>query len=200
MLAKTEVPCGVVFEKILHLHGCGEKTFRVRKLLLDGGRRQVCVGVTAVANHLPAGGHPLASYGEEWTLAGARPPLNEYEIPFYATHFLTAYLSPAFHNDRFPYTPVSLWGKFKRSDLEPEQVSPEPVVAPSPAEPAPFAFEPFTAPDERHVRAAAANHSGREQLAGAAIALACATFIAWALFGTKISRCRLRKSATRRLR
>jgi hypothetical protein len=46
MLAKTEVPCGVVLEKILHLHGCGEKAFRVRELFLAGGRRQVCVGVT----------------------------------------------------------------------------------------------------------------------------------------------------------
>jgi hypothetical protein len=46
MLVKTEVPCGVALEKILHLHGCGEKPLRVRKLLFDGGRRQVRVGVT----------------------------------------------------------------------------------------------------------------------------------------------------------
>lgn len=46
MLARIEVSGGVVLEKVLHLHGCGEKTFRVWKLLLNGGRRQVRVGVT----------------------------------------------------------------------------------------------------------------------------------------------------------
>jgi len=48
-----------------------------------------------------------------------------------------------------------------------------------PAEPAPFAFERFTAPDDHRVKAPAANHDHRKQLAGGAIALACAAFIAW---------------------
>jgi hypothetical protein len=136
---------------------------------------------------------PNAIYGEEWTLTGSRPALTEYEIPFYAARFLTAYISAlSLRNDRFPYTPASLWGKFKRNDEvnHAEQsvgVPPVPVnEAPQAAEPAPFAFEPFTAPDDRHVKAPAANHDHRKQLAGGAIALACAAFIAWALFGTKI--------------
>ncbi|WP_213768335.1 hypothetical protein [Caballeronia sp. dw_19] len=136
---------------------------------------------------------PNAVYGEEWTLTGTRPVLTEYEIPFYAARFLTAYVSAlSLRNDRFPYTPCSLWGKFKRIDEvnHAEQgagVPPAPVnAAPQAAEPAPFAFEPFTAPDDRHVKTPAANHDHRKQLAGGAIALACAAFIAWALFGTKI--------------
>jgi hypothetical protein len=63
----------------------------------------------------PLAGMPNAIYGEEWTLTGVRPALTEYEIPFYAARFLTAYVSPlSLRNDRFPYTPASLWGKFKR--------------------------------------------------------------------------------------
>jgi len=141
----------------------------------------------------PLASMPNAVYGEEWTLTGTRPVLTEYEIPFYAARFLTAYISAlSLRNDRFPYTPASLWGKFKRNDEvnHAEQgvgVPPVPVnAAPPAAEPAPFAFEPFTAPDDRHVKAPAANHDHRKQLAGGAIALACAAFIAWALFGTKI--------------
>ena len=65
----------------------------------------------------PLASMPNAVYGEEWTLPGTRPALTEYEIPFYAARFLTAYISPlSLRNDRFPYTPASLWGKFKRSD------------------------------------------------------------------------------------
>jgi hypothetical protein len=141
----------------------------------------------------PLASMPNAVYGEEWTLTGTRPALTEYEIPFYAARFLTAYISAlSLRNDRFPYTPASLWGKFKRNDEvnHAEQgvgVPPVPVnAAPQAAEPAPFAFEPFTAPDDRHVKAPPANHDHRKQLAGGAIALACAAFIAWALFGTKI--------------
>ena len=141
----------------------------------------------------PLASMPNAVYGEEWTLTGTRPVLTEYEIPFYAARFLTAYISAlSLRNDRFPYTPASLWGKFKRNDEvnHAEQgvgVPPVPVnAAPPAAEPAPFAFEPFTAPDDRHVKAPAANHDHRKQLAGGAIALAYAAFIAWALFGTKI--------------
>ena len=142
----------------------------------------------------PLAGMPNAIYGEEWTLTSTRPALTEYEIPFYAARFLTAYISAfSLRNDRFPYTPASLWGKFKRNDevdhaRQGDGVPPIPVnTAPQAAEPAPFAFEPFTAPDDRHVNAPAANHDHRKQLAGGAIALACAAFIAWALFGTKIS-------------
>ena len=141
----------------------------------------------------PLAGMPNAVYGEEWTLTGTRPALTEYEIPFYAARFLTAYVSPlSLRNDRFPYTPASLWGKFKRNDEvnHAEQgVAVPPVsvnAAPQAAEPAPFAFEPFTASDDRHVKAPAANNDHHKQLAGGAIALACAAFIAWALFGTKI--------------
>ena len=141
----------------------------------------------------PLAGMPNAVYGEEWTLTGTRPALTEYEIPFYAARFLTAYVSPlSLRNDRFPYTPASLWGKFKRNDEFNHAelgvaVPPAPVnVAPQTAEPAPFAFEPFTAPDDRHVKAPAANSDHHKQLAGGAIALACAALIAWALFGTKI--------------
>lgn len=141
----------------------------------------------------PLAGMPNAVYGEEWTLTGTRPALTEYEIPFYAARFLTAYVSPlSLRNDRFPYTPASLWGKFKRSDEvnHAEQGVAVPLVpvneAPQAAEPAPFAFEPFTASDDRHVKAPAANNDHHKQLAGGAIALACAAFIAWALFGTKI--------------
>ena len=140
----------------------------------------------------PLASMPNAVYGEEWTLPGTRPALTEYEIPFYAARFLTAYISPlSLRNDRFPYTPASLWGKFKRSDEinHAEQglsVPPIPVnETPRAAEPAPFAFEPFTASDDRHVKAPAANNDHHKQLAGGAIALACAAFIAWALFGTK---------------
>jgi len=141
----------------------------------------------------PLAGMPNAIYGEEWTLTSTRPALTEYEIPFYAARFLTAYISAfSLRNDRFPYTPASLWGKFKRNDEinhaeQGDGVPPVPVnAAPQAAEPAPFAFEPFTAPDDRHVNAPAASHDHRKQLAGGAIALACAAFIAWALFGTKI--------------
>jgi hypothetical protein len=136
----------------------------------------------------PLAGTPLASYGEEWTLTLARPALNEFEIPFYAARFLTAYLSPHFRNDRFPYTPVSLWGKFKRNDELQQPVPPSPPVEEPPAiAPPPFAFEPFTAPDDMRVKMPPPSaHDGRKQLAGGAIALACAAFIAWALFGTKI--------------
>jgi len=141
----------------------------------------------------PLAGMPNAVYGEEWTLTRARPALTEYEIPFYAARFLTAYINAlSLRSDRFPYTPVSLWGKFKRNDEvnHAEQgvgVPPIPDnAAPQAAEPAPFAFEPFTAPDDRHVKTPAANNDHRKQLAGGAIALACAAFIAWALFGTKI--------------
>src|SRR5471032_1927479 len=141
----------------------------------------------------PLASMPNAVYGEEWTLTGTRPALTEYEIPFYAARFLTAYISAlSLRNDRFPYTPASLWGKFKRNDevnQAEQNVEVPPVsvnAAPQTAEPAPFAFEPFTAPDDRHVKAPPANHDHRKQLAGGAIALACAAFIAWALFGTKI--------------
>ena len=141
----------------------------------------------------PLASMPNAVYGEEWTLTGTRPALTEYEIPFYAARFLTAYISAlSLRNDRFPYTPASLWGKFKRNDEvnhaeQGVEVPPVSVnAAPQAAEPAPFAFEPFTAPDDRHVKAPPANHDHRKQLAGGAIALACAAFIAWALFGTKI--------------
>jgi len=141
----------------------------------------------------PLAGMPNAIYGEEWTLTSTRPALTEYEIPFYAARFLTAYISAfSLRNDRFPYTPASLWGKFKRNDEinhaeQGDGVPPIPInAAPQAAEPPPFAFEPFTAPDDRHVNAPAASHDHRKQLAGGAIALACAAFIAWALFGTKI--------------
>ncbi|MDN7181888.1 hypothetical protein M0D69_28545 [Caballeronia sp. SEWSISQ10-4 2] len=139
----------------------------------------------------PLAGMPNAIYGEEWTLSGMRPALTEYEIPFYAARFLTAYVGPlSLRNDRFPYTPASLWGKFKRNDEivhASQGVPPIPANAtPQAAEPAPFAFEPFTASDDHHVKAPAANHDHRKQLAGGAIALACAALIAWALFGTKI--------------
>jgi hypothetical protein len=141
----------------------------------------------------PLASMPNAIYGEEWTLTGTRPCLTEYEIPFYAARFLTAYVSAlSLRNDRFPYTPASLWGKFKRNDevnQAAQGVDVPPIVvdaAPQAAEPAPFAFEPFTAPDDRHVKAPSANNDHHKQLAGGAIALACAAFIAWALFGTKI--------------
>jgi hypothetical protein len=139
----------------------------------------------------PLAGMPNAIYGEEWTLTGVRPALTEYEIPFYAARFLTAYVSPlSLRNDRFPYTPASLWGKFKRNDeIDHASQGVPPILAnatPQAAEPAPFAFEPFTAPDDHRVKAPAAIHDHRKQLAGGAIALACAAFIAWALFGTKI--------------
>lgn len=141
----------------------------------------------------PLAGMPNAIYGEEWTLTGTRPYLTEYEIPFYAARFLTAYVSVlSLRNDRFPYTPASLWGKFKRNDEVDhvaQGVDAPPIVigeAPQAVEPAPFAFEPFTAPDDRHGKAPAANNDHHKQLAGGAIALACAGFIAWALFGTKI--------------
>jgi hypothetical protein len=125
----------------------------------------------------PLAGMPNAIYGEEWTLTGVRPALTEYEIPFYAARFLTAYVSPlSLRNDRFPYTPASLWGKFKRNDEidhASQGVAPIPANAtPQAAEPAPFAFEPFTAPDDHRVKAPAANHDHRKQLAGGAIALA----------------------------
>ncbi len=142
----------------------------------------------------PLASMPNAVYGEEWTLTGTRPALSKYEIPFYAARFLTAYISAlSLRNDRFPYTPASLWGKFKRSD-ELNHAEPGSNGSPIPvnetlqtAEPAPFAFEPFTASDDRHVNAPAAKNDHHKQLAGGAIALACAAFIAWALFGTKIS-------------
>ena len=141
----------------------------------------------------PLASMPNAVYGEEWTLTGTRPCLTEYEIPFYAARFLTAYVSAlSLRNDRFPYTPASLWGKFKRNDeinQAAQGVDVSPIVidaAPQAVEPAPFAFEPFAAPDDRHVKAPAANNDHHKQLAGGAIALACAAFIAWALFGTKI--------------
>ena len=51
----------------------------------------------------PLAGMPNAIYGEEWTLTGTRPCLTEYEIPFYAARFLTAYVSAlSLRNDRFP--------------------------------------------------------------------------------------------------
>ena len=139
----------------------------------------------------PLAGMPNAVYGEEWTLKSARPALTEYEIPFYAARLLTAYISPlSIRNERFPYTPASLWGKFRRND-EPLQsaanISPVTNDAtPQAAAPAPFVFEPFTAPDDRHVNRQPDHRDRRKQLAGGAIALACAAFIAWALFGTKI--------------
>jgi hypothetical protein len=135
----------------------------------------------------PLAGTPLAAYGEEWTLTVARPALNEFEIPFYAARFLTAYTSPLFRNDRCPYTPVSLWGKFKRNDEVPPVPPSQTVEAPPVAPPA-FAFEPFVAPEKMPVKVRPPSHDGRKQLAGGAIALACAAFIAWALFGTKIGR------------
>ena len=147
----------------------------------------------------PLAGMPNAVYGEEWTLTSARPALTEFEIPFYAARFLTAYISPfSVRNDRFPYTPASLWGKFRRNDELAQSVAQSfdqnaqgipPVstgVTPQAVEPAPFAFEPFTAPDDRLVKAQPETRDHRKQLAGGAIALACAAFIAWALFGTKI--------------
>jgi hypothetical protein len=138
----------------------------------------------------PLAGMPNAMYGEEWTLTHARPALTEYEIPFYAARFVTAYISPlSLPNERFPYTPASLWGKFKRNN-EMMQTGPNALsaafdqAAPAAAEPAAFAFEPFTAPDDRMVTTKPANDR-RKQAAGGAIALACAAFIAWALFGTR---------------
>jgi len=134
---------------------------------------------------------PSAVYGEEWTLTSARPALTEYEIPFYAARFLTAYVSPlSLPNERLPYTPANLWGQFRRTDetlqTAPNTLAAESFLAEPPApEPAPFAFEPFTAPDDRMVRTQPA-HDRRKQVAGGAIALACAAFIAWALFGTRI--------------
>jgi len=92
----------------------------------------------------PLASMPNAVYGEEWTLTGTRPVLTEYEIPFYAARFLTAYICPlSLRNDRFPYTPASLWGKFKRSDElnhagQGFSVPPIPVnETPQAAEPAP---------------------------------------------------------------
>lgn len=141
----------------------------------------------------PLAGMPSAIYGEEWTLTGTRPSLTEYEIPFYAARFLTAYVSAlSLRNDRFPYTPASLWGKFKRNDEVDhvaQGVDAPPIVigdAPQAVEPVSFAFEPFTASDDRQGKAPAANDDHHKQLAGGAIALACAGFIAWVLFGTKI--------------
>jgi|HubBroStandDraft_5_1064220.scaffolds.fasta_scaffold21579_3 hypothetical protein len=134
----------------------------------------------------PLAGTPLASYGEEWTLTLARPALNEFEIPFYAARLMTAYISPLFRNDRAPYTPVSLWGKFKRNDELPPVPPSPPVEAPPAAAPPAFAFEPFAVPEDMRVKAPPPGRDGRKQLAGGAIALACAAFIAWALFGTKI--------------
>ena len=139
----------------------------------------------------PLAGMPNAVYGEEWTLKSARPALTEYEIPFYAARFLTAYISPlSIRNERFPYTPASLWGKFRRNDETLQSAPNIPPVTndatPQAAAPAPFVFEPFTAPDDRHVNRQPDNRDRRKQIAGGAIALACAAFIAWALFGTKI--------------
>ena len=135
----------------------------------------------------PLAGTPLASYGKEWTLVVARPALNEFEIPFYAARFLTAYISPLLRNDRFPYTPVSLWGKFKPNDEVQPAAPSQPIEVPPPAAAPPaFAFEPFTAPEDMRVKTPPPSHEGRKQLAGGTIALACAAFIAWALFGTKI--------------
>jgi hypothetical protein len=77
----------------------------------------VVQGVLLLPTQFPLASMPNAVYGEEWTLTGTRPALTEYEIPFYAARFLTAYVSaPSLRNDRFPYTPASLWGKFKRND------------------------------------------------------------------------------------
>jgi hypothetical protein len=139
----------------------------------------------------PLAGMPNAIYGEEWTLTRARPALTEYEIPFYAARFVTSYISPlSLPNERFPYTPASLWGKFRRND-ETVQTGPNTLsaafaqTAPPIPEPASFAFEPFTAPDDRLIKPKPANDR-RKQAAGGAIALACAAFIAWALFGTRI--------------
>jgi hypothetical protein len=140
----------------------------------------------------PLAGTPLAAYGDEWTLVIARPALNEFEIPFYAARFLTAYISPLFRNDRFPYTPVSLWGTFKRDDEFQHAPPSQPIEVPPPTAASPaFAFEPFTAPEDTRaedtrVKTPPPGHEGRKQLAGGAIALACAAFIAWTLFGTKI--------------
>ncbi|WP_438393836.1 hypothetical protein [Caballeronia sp. DA-9] len=138
----------------------------------------------------PLAGMPNAVYGEEWTLTRARPALTEYEIPFYAARFLTAYVSPlSLPNEHFPYTPASLWGKFKRND-EIAQIEQNPLAdsvhaSPSVEEPAQFEFEPFTAPVDHPVQKQPANDR-HKMAAGGAIALACAAFIAWALFGTRI--------------
>ena len=60
-----------------------------------------------------------------------------------------------------------------------------PVVAPTvpPVEPTPAAFESFVDNEPPHVPPP--SNDRRKQYAGGAIALACAAFIAWALFGTK---------------
>ncbi len=98
----------------------------------------------------PMASMPFAAFGEEWILNGTRPALTEYEIPFYAARFITAYISGlTSRDDRFPYTPSSLWGNFKRNDPvdQPEQRYAA-NLTPEVAEPPPFAFEPFTAPEE----------------------------------------------------
>lgn len=167
----------------------------------------VVQGDLLVPTLFPMASMPYAAYGEEWTLHAARPALTEYEIPFYTARFLTAYISRlAPSNDRFPYTPASLWGNFRRNDEmmlvgpsvaestvpvhAPQFVQPPepvPVVAPTvpPVEPAPAAFESFVDDEPPHVPPAPPSNDRRKQYAGGAIALACAAFIAWALFGTK---------------
>ncbi|MGA7813145.1 hypothetical protein [Caballeronia sp.] len=134
----------------------------------------------------PMASMPFAAFGEEWILNGTRPALTEYEIPFYAARFITAYISGlTSRDDRFPYTPSSLWGNFKRNDpVDQSELRHAANLTPEVAEPPPFAFEPFTAPDEHRAIVPPPNDR-RKQVAGGAIALACAAFIAWALFGTK---------------
>lgn len=152
----------------------------------------VVQGDLLVPTLFPLAAMPYATYGEEWTLYGSRPALTEYEIPFYAARFITAYISAMDRrNDRFPYTPASLWGKFRRNDeltqtaQDNAAVTHDPVsVEPDVATPAPFAFETFSAP-EKHPPPVTPPGDRRKQVAGGAIALACAAFIAWAMFGPK---------------
>jgi hypothetical protein len=134
----------------------------------------------------PMASMPYGAFGDEWTLNGTRPTLTEYEIPLYAARFITAYISGLTgRNDRFPYTPSSLWGNFKRTEpADQPELRYAANLAPEVAEPPPFAFEPFTAPEEHRAIVPPPNDR-RKQFAGGAIALACAAFIAWALFGTK---------------
>ncbi len=176
----------------------------------------VVQGDLLVPTLFPMASMPYAAYGEEWTLYTTRPPLTEYEIPFYAARFITAYISRlALPNDRFPYTPASLWGHFRRNDemnaavhVVADQPAQQPViqtaqqpapVAPvfepalkaappvePPVAPPPEKFEPYLDEEEtRGAPPAPPSNNRRKQFAGGAIALACAAFIAWALFGTK---------------
>jgi hypothetical protein len=126
-------------------------------------------------------GNQSVTFGRDWLPSCARPALSEYEIPFYAARLFTRYVSAvAFREDPFPYTPANLWGKFTRTQLDTRE--PQAAHFPATAEPAPPAFEPSTARAARRP-AQPAKPGGRRLIAGGAIALACAAFIAWLMFG-----------------